>query len=710
MSGDDEAEGHKAPMPPAGAIVLPLSSLVTEDAYDDSARSLLRALHDQAPSIAHSFVDRFYQALARTPETRSILENLDSAEFARLRIQQAGHLSMLISPDLDASKHRARALHIGRIHARVGVDMVWLTDAYNLYQQALHDFLKLQPHPDGAATQRVLRLLDRRLLIDLQGQSAGYREVEQELARAMATVQQRVIMAGSTIDVYQGSLNALCDIEGILVGVAGREGSNGTVAVEAFAGQLAQDYLAAVQSGRVPPIRIRAQQGRPQGPSARAWSSGEPCISDAYAIDPATEPWRQLGEQFGIRSSAAIPLVDAVGQAYALLNLYSRWPGFFGTARMRAFLDHLQQVLSASVMRHSQGLVIPYHERKAYARLLESGRVALHYQPIVDLKTGRFVKAEALARLVGDDEALVSPGRFLPALGGHGLMQLFRFGLAQVCADTEVLQACGLDISVSLNLPPQATQDPAYRDILLRVIENCPHDPNRLELELLETDGISTAAARDPFFEKVRAMGIRLVQDDLGSGHSSLLRLDSMPFDEIKIDQGLVLHAAKRNPHRAFEFILHLTELVHALNAKVTVEGLENDGLIEAAAVLGVDHGQGYGLGRPMPLDALPAWAAQHRLDIDPNRPRTPWGALAGFLLWNRQLIALRRWPDLIEDFVRSPCLVQRYIDAHDLRDSVLQELVNTNHALAMQGGSGSLYQRSRRAIIKLLGDMGQQV
>ena len=144
---------------------------------------------------------------------------------------------------------------------------------------------------------------------------------------------------------------------------------------------------------------------------------------------------------------------------------------------------------------------------------------------------------------------------------------------------------------------------------------------------MLESKESHDVARRDSRIAEFQKAGIRIAQDDLGSGHSSLLRMDRVPCDRVKIDQGLVRGTLKR-PVRALEFIYHLTLLAQGFGAPVTVEGLEDIGLIEAAAILGADHGQGYGISKPMRTQDVMSLEPDLDLPIDaeiPARLSVPW-------------------------------------------------------------------------------------
>ena len=675
--------------------------------YGEQASALLRDLHVHAQLASSAFTDDFYDALMQREATQEILRRLDAAEFDHLRVQQARHLAMLASPSLEAEAHRKRALLVGRIHALVGVDMMWLTEAYSLYQKALHRLLERHPEFEPDKRQRIVQLVDRRLLFDLQAQSAGYRQVETELAQAASALQRRALAGGNLTDLYQGTLQALCSIDGLAAAFVGRLDARGRWEVEAYEGVSAPAYLAAAQTAQAPVLSATGDAQQTATLLAQAWRDGHVHIWDAAQASLQHACWTGVAASLGLRSCAVVPLVDDTGRSYALLSLHSRWPGFFGTGGRRAFLEQVQQMVGITVWRLAQPKVISYSRRNTYGAWLEAGRVRMYYQPIVELHGGTLSKVEALARLVDDDARMVGPAEFLPALGNDGLLRLFELGLDIAMADHRAWLELGLHVRVALNLPPQAVGDRRYHDVLFRALDGGGIAPRSLELEMLESGEAQAHGPRATLFEVLRERGVRVVQDDLGSGHSSLLRLDRMPFDEVNIDQALVREAARKDPQRAFAFILHLTQLSHSLNVSVTVEGLEDAGLVEAAAILGADRGQGYGIGKPMPAQRVPEWIRHYRHAVDPREPMTPWGALAGYLIWDRQLGSLRHWPDLIEDFVRAPCLVQRFLDAHAMRGSRLQRLLDVNHSLAVHPASARLYQRTRADVIRALRQLG---
>jgi hypothetical protein len=220
---------------------------------------------------------------------------------------------------------------------------------------------------------------------------------------------------------------------------------------------------------------------------------------------------------------------------------------------------------------------------------------------------------------------------------------------------------------------------------------------------MLEAKETLDAEKRNARVAEFQRAGIRIAQDDLGSGHSSLLRMDRVPCDCVKIDQALVRGSLKR-PVRALEFIYYLTQLAQGFGEPVTVEGLEDEGLMEAAAILGADYGQGYGIARPMHAQDVLAWKEAWTYPIDPEQPRTALGALAGYLLWDYKLGTFTDWPEFAAQFIKEPWLVQRYLDRSGNSDPELSMMLERTRIVALKGQKSAKYKQMRAELIQRLG------
>jgi len=281
--------------------------------------------------------------------------------------------------------------------------------------------------------------------------------------------------------------------------------------------------------------------------------------------------------------------------------------------------------------------VISHATRRRWRALLHSDALQMYCQPILDLKTGRVTKVEMLARL-DEGSRLLTPPEFFPALTPEDFLELYVRGLRQTLSRRRSWLRGGVELAVSLNLPSSALLDNRYFEATREALETHDCPPHALMLELLETEALPLDADVSVELARFRSLGVALAQDDLGAGHSSLLRLRELPFDLIKIDRAIV-NLAGQNASDVLSFIYQLTRLGHSLGKSVIVEGIESEALLEACAILNVDAVQGYAIARPMPAEELIEWiGAWPVLAARPDLPRTGVGKLAALLIWEERL------------------------------------------------------------------------
>jgi EAL domain-containing protein (putative c-di-GMP-specific phosphodiesterase class I) len=651
------------------------------------------------------WVDAFYAQLRLLDGPEHLLAHFGEGDFAALAQRQAEHLRLLLDPASRADEVRVASAHIGRMHAMTGVQVAWLVRGSALLQDlALRELQREARTLEVPAHGAARLVLGQRLMQDLHDQVVAHQAVDAQQVDAMARLDVLVAQGLAPPDLAAGALEVLHGLDGMVAVTLGRPDADGRLQFEVVCGEGFGGYVRRASQGRAAHVGVHADQAEGSGTSGLAWRTAQAQHVVSYATDPRMAPWREEAQALGIRSNVAIPLLDADGQPFAMVDLYAAWPGYFSAPMRRPLLGHLQRSLSMALSRGLAGSrVIPYQTRRLYRLGLETGALQMLMQPVVDLRSGRPVKCEALARLREPDSGrLIGPAEFLPAFDARQLLLLFDLGLQQALAAQRAWAAQGLDLGVSINLPPQGLSDPAF----LRVVQTQLHasgvPPARLTLELLESAELGETTVREPLMTRLQAMGVQFAEDDLGSGYSSLLRLDSLAFDEVKIDQGLVRRASLA-PQKALDFIRHLARLSRDLNIPVAVEGLETVGLIEAAALLGADYGQGWSIARPMPAADIPSWAAGWHLSLNPQQPRTALGAYAAYLLWEAQLGALAPWPELLHRFVQVPCALGHYLGTQNLPDDALELARLAVLAAAPQGPASHAYSQARSTLRSLL-------
>ena len=234
-------------------------------------------------------------------------------------------------------------------------------------------------------------------------------------------------------------------------------------------------------------------------------------------------------------------------------------------------------------------------------RALERGELRVHYQPIVDVQSGRVQGVEALVRWEHRERGLVPPSEFIPLAEETGLVvPLGRWVLDEACRALSVLPE---PLSLSVNLSGRQLLQPDFGHELSEMLARCGLAPSRLKLELTESMLIGNGAAALAALNSLRATGVRLCIDDFGTGYSSLSYLHELPIDSLKIDRSFI--AAMAEDERKTKIVQTILLLGKGLGIEVVAEGVENAQQVDALKRLGCERAQGYFYARPVPLEQL---------------------------------------------------------------------------------------------------------
>jgi diguanylate cyclase (GGDEF)-like protein/PAS domain S-box-containing protein len=240
-------------------------------------------------------------------------------------------------------------------------------------------------------------------------------------------------------------------------------------------------------------------------------------------------------------------------------------------------------------------------------RALERGELLLHYQPQVDLPSGRIVGAEALARWQHPQKGMIAPGRFIPLAEETGLiLPLGEWVLQTACTQNKAWRDAGLPpVTMSVNISVRQFMRKDLIESLAKVIEASGLDARQLELEVTESLIMHNAEEFVATLRKLRAIGIKLAIDDFGTGYSSLNYLKQLPVDRLKVDQSFVRDIFKDAGGATIaEAIITLG---HSLGLKVIAEGVETGEQLDFLRHKLCDEFQGYYFSRPLPADKFTA-------------------------------------------------------------------------------------------------------
>ncbi|HEX8939049.1 MAG TPA: EAL domain-containing protein [Candidatus Limnocylindrales bacterium] len=268
--------------------------------------------------------------------------------------------------------------------------------------------------------------------------------------------------------------------------------------------------------------------------------------------------------------------------------------------------------------------IIERHElSRDLAGALSRGEIALHYQPIIELATGRTTAVEALVRWHHPTRGYVPPDIFIPLAEESGaILELGDWILSEGCRQAaEWAEAGGpsAGLSVTINLSPLQIHQPGFIERVLAVLDETGADPGRIVLEVTETAMFRDLEATIRKLERLREQHIRIAVDDFGTGYSSLGYLRRFPIDILKIAREFV--GLDEGRAEDWVFARAIVALGRALDLTIIGEGIERVGQAGRLRDLGCDLGQGYLYSRPMPAREIPDFL---RVGATPTVPAAP--------------------------------------------------------------------------------------
>ena len=258
-----------------------------------------------------------------------------------------------------------------------------------------------------------------------------------------------------------------------------------------------------------------------------------------------------------------------------------------------------------------------HHESLEHIRLaLEHHEFVLYYQPKVNMRTGKVIGAEALIRWQHPEKGLLPPAVFLPVIEDHALaVAIGEWVIDTALTQIERWRAAGLEIPVSVNIGARQLQQRDFVERLCTILAAHPQvNPDRLELEVLETSALEDIAQVSQVIEACAQFGVRFALDDFGTGYSSLTYLKRLHVTLLKIDQSFVRDMLDDPDDLAI--LQGVIGLAAAFKRQVIAEGVETVPHGTLLLHLGCELAQGYGIARPMPAEQLPQWLTAWQPDV----------------------------------------------------------------------------------------------
>ncbi len=244
----------------------------------------------------------------------------------------------------------------------------------------------------------------------------------------------------------------------------------------------------------------------------------------------------------------------------------------------------------------------------ALRHAIEHEQFILHYQPIIDLKTGRVASVEALLRWNHLQRGLVAPSKFIHLAEETGMIvPIGEWVFRTACEQAEAWRKIGLSpLHVSINLSARQSRDAAFKDMIIRVLKETGVDPKSITLEITESLFMEDEDNALTILREFRDMGINLSLDDFGTGYSSVSYLKRLPVNILKIDRSFIVDIGKDRESRGL--VEAIIAMAHSQNMKVIAEGAETEEQVEFLRSRQCDEVQGFYFSQPLPAEEFAAY------------------------------------------------------------------------------------------------------
>lgn len=247
---------------------------------------------------------------------------------------------------------------------------------------------------------------------------------------------------------------------------------------------------------------------------------------------------------------------------------------------------------------------------------IDRNEFVLHYQPQIDIETGRMVGVEALARWQHPDRGLIFPQNFIGRAEELGLIDelgwlVMERGMSEVGQFTN---GDGKSLMLSLNASVHSLHDLKFPDTLLSIAEKHRVSPVNITIEITESGLIKELSRTLDILTRLRMKQVKISIDDFGTGYAMMQQLQNIPATELKIDRSLVQDLQGNGRDRIM--VQKTIEMGHELGMRVIAEGVETEEQLDILRTKGCDSAQGYFFSRPLPPVQLLSWLHTYRAQL----------------------------------------------------------------------------------------------
>ncbi|HEX8988457.1 MAG TPA: EAL domain-containing protein [Rhodocyclaceae bacterium] len=243
---------------------------------------------------------------------------------------------------------------------------------------------------------------------------------------------------------------------------------------------------------------------------------------------------------------------------------------------------------------------------------LRHGGLELHYQPVMDARSGRLIGAEALVRMPnGGGAREAGPQDFIPVAEAAGLIgPLGDWVAAEACRQHAAWQKEGLDVVIAINVSPLQFREKAFAARIGRIAADYGIEAAGLQIEVTESAIMENVDEAVRILQELKSHGMKIALDDFGTGYSNLGSLSRLPIDKLKVDQSFVRHIGDDARSRAIARAV--IALGRALGLEIVAEGIESAETLGYLRGVGCDQVQGYFFSKPLPAAEFACWYRGH--------------------------------------------------------------------------------------------------
>ncbi|MEN9316476.1 MAG: Bacteriophytochrome cph2 [Pseudomonadota bacterium] len=282
-------------------------------------------------------------------------------------------------------------------------------------------------------------------------------------------------------------------------------------------------------------------------------------------------------------------------------------------------LDEEEPILVRELRLSTAGITAMDLESEIRQALADNA-LEMHFQPQLDLRTGRVGAAEALIRWPADRATRIDPQTIATVCEERGLIgELTRFTINASLRQMAYWRTRGLEATVGINLSADVMTDPSTPQTVATALATWGIPPERVTLELTETALMNDRGTARAVMLRLHELGCKLSIDDFGTGYSPFTYLRNFPLDELKIDQAFTRSLTSVEADR--KIVTSLIELAHAFDLRIVAEGVEDATTLEYLRTIGCDLIQGWHLSKALPPDTFLSWCLEHNRTAAPTAP-----------------------------------------------------------------------------------------